>query len=288
MPRIECPHCREDFKAPSTAPGESVYCPECGEKFTPNKSDEEGISEQFQREKPQATFADEEPDRPRRNWERESPSWEEELAPRRRRRKKKKSSYAWLILTLVIVGVLVAGAAVFGVVKVVDMVVHGKTITDNDWREFSGPDKKFKVLMPGTPTRKEQAIPGLRQPMSIHVVDLNAKAFFVGYLDIPPEDFHRVPVEDRFNGAREGMLKSTPNSKVVSEKPITLDGNPGRELVVSVPGRMRLVVQIVLVDLRFYILTAVGPGYTPETADVTKFLSSFQIQKPGGGVQNRK
>ena len=96
-----------------------------------------------------------------------------------------------------------------------------------EWKTFTSPDKAFSVLMPGVPKSKEQTVAGTNQTMTIHVVDLQSKAYLASVVTVPPGEFADVSLEQRFAGAREGMLKNTPNGKLLSETKIRFERHPG-------------------------------------------------------------
>ena len=182
-----------------------------------------------------------------------------------------------LILGVAIGVIALVGICAAGVVWLVSLVGGEK-----EWVLFVGPDKKFSVLMPGVPVTKDQPAPGLNAPMKVHMLDLRRKAFFISFVDIPPHELGNVPIDQRFAAARDGGLKNTPNSVLESEKVITFEKYPGRDIVYSIPNKGRFVMRLILVDNRMYILLVGGDTITAESADVTKFFASFKLLPPGG------
>jgi hypothetical protein len=156
----------------------------------------------------------------------------------------------------------------------------GSTIADSAWQEFAPAGGRFRVEMPGTPVARNQGGPGGVQ-LSMWIVERKRphSEFIVGYGDIPPQELNLIPAAQLFEGARQGMLASTPNSQVVSEKALTLNGAPGREFVVGVKGHGQRVVHGYLVGSRFFMLLAGGDRLGPDSPEVQRFLKSFQLQE---------
>jgi hypothetical protein len=164
-------------------------------------------------------------------------------------------------------------------------------IAEEQWRDFTGPNNRFQVEMPGTPIDREERVPGLRDPIRMHVVDLGNRAFFVSVIDISREEMFdqfakdkedklRIPLEQRFKGARDGMLKNTPKAHLTSEKEIVHDGAPGREIVLQIPNEGQMVARLLAVDNRMYTLLAGGRDFAPNHADVRRFFESFRHMPP--------
>jgi hypothetical protein len=151
-------------------------------------------------------------------------------------------------------------------------------IPSDSWREFEDPDKRFRVEMPGVPVLRNEPTQNPANPVTMHVVDLHHSTFIVGHVDIPPDEFHRLSLSDRFDGGREGMLKQTPNSKLISQKNITFEGHTGREYQIGVPRQGRLVVRHIAVENRLYLMIVAGRRFTPETNEVRRMFDSFRLQ----------
>jgi hypothetical protein len=86
-------------------------------------------------------------------------------------------------------------------------------------------------------------------------------------------------VEQRFVGARQGMIANSPGASMVGEKEITLDGNPGRETVLKAPDKGTLVVRMYAVRPRIYLLFTGGKNFQPTSPEIEKFFSSFRLLK---------
>jgi hypothetical protein len=185
-------------------------------------------------------------------------------------------------------GMTAVGYTALVLTLVISAVAGGPHIDAGAWKEFSPPGGRFRIEMPGKPEFKNlPAVAGV--PLRMWMVELKSpnSAFAVEYGDIPPGQLNLIPVEQRFMGARQGMLANTPNSEVVSEKALTLKGHPGREFVLRIRGHGQMIVHTYLVGNRFFVLLAGGDRFGPNSPDVQKFLNSFQLQEaaPPPGVR---
>jgi WD40 repeat protein len=152
-------------------------------------------------------------------------------------------------------------------------------IAESAWQEFSPPGARCKLLLPGTPQTQTQVIPGTAIQSRHHQVVLKNPncVFGVAHFRMPPQEMGRLTLEERFEGARQGMLANTPGATFVSQREIKLDGHPGREIVMQMERRGKMTARLYVVGPDFYILLAGGDGFEPTTPDVVKFFDSFQL-----------
>jgi hypothetical protein len=150
-------------------------------------------------------------------------------------------------------------------------------IPEDSWLEFTSPDKRYKLLMPGKPELQKPG-KGIPAGTRMSLVDLKSGSFMVATTDIPPRLMAGVPAEMRLKGAGRGFANKIPGGKLVSEKKIEIDTYPGREFVVKAADKGQYVVRVYLVEDRLYVLAAGGKDFTAGHADVAKFLSSFKLK----------
>jgi hypothetical protein len=285
---VSCSHCHKPLGVPEEALGKTVRCPLCGNAFvaaTPPPT----ASAVTAAPAPAPVPSRPEPINPPPRAAPVAPSLAAPLPVRARRRARSEGRrpFPWLIATSVGLGV----TAVAGVVLVFVLNRPEDRLPDNIWREVRNEHGGFRVLMPGVPQPGPGA--GNRGFMTTGVeMDSSHNGFFVGYGDIPDAEFQRIPLQQRFDGARDGMLAVQKGGKLLRETAITIDGHPGREVegetlervphekphfvgavarmcAVKLPGRTRL-----------YVVVAVGPGYRADVPDIRKFLDSFHPMPP--------
>ncbi len=179
-------------------------------------------------------------------------------------------------------GLTAAGCAGLGVALPFAAGGPSPPIDAAAWQEVVAADGRFRLLMPGEPEIRVQQVAGMRGPLTVLGVERKREdaAFFLSHGEIEPWDLERVPLARRFAEARDGMLANTPGGRCVAERPIDLDGAPGREFILEVPGKGTLVARAYAAGRRWYVLLAAGRGYQPDTPDVRKFHDSFRLINP--------
>src|SRR5262249_55844537 len=163
-----------------------------------------------------------------------------------------------LVISLIAVPLAILVAV--GLFFLIKSISNGPRIDESAWKEFRPPGARCRLLLPGTPKTERQFAPGLAQPVTAYVVELKRPncVFARTHLEIPPQEFHRLTLDQRFDGARQGMLSNAPPStKLVSQREKPFKGNPGREYVLEVPKQGKMTVRVYLVKQRdVYVLLA--------------------------------
>jgi len=145
------------------------------------------------------------------------------------------------------------------------------------WSEFSSPQGRFSILMPGTPHKERQKAETPLGPIEVEIflVPFFNDSYGVSYNDYPDAITRKEFADQVLDGARNGTAKSM-KGHVVSETKITLDGHPGRDYLLGTPtGGYRS--RIYLIGQRLYQLAVRGPSTS--SADAHKFFESFRITK---------
>lgn len=149
------------------------------------------------------------------------------------------------------------------------------------WQEFTSQEGRYAVLIPGTPEEQElTAETGLRAKVAR--AETEGMTYMVIFSDLPQESL-QLGEEEFFKQFQENVVaKVESDSGAKLEKseavPITLDGNPGRELTLEAKGqgsRMR----IFLVGGRSYQVVASGSSGQLTARETGTFLDSFRLMK---------
>lgn len=86
--------------------------------------------------------------------------------------------------------------------------------------------------MPGTPQKQSQSVSTAVGPINVTMLTVTKgnEAFIVGYNDVPDQAAAVADSrpDDFLNNARDGAVNNV-HGKVTSERPLTLDGHPGKE-----------------------------------------------------------
>jgi hypothetical protein len=150
-------------------------------------------------------------------------------------------------------------------------------IPKDSWLEFTSPDKRYKLLMPGKPVLQQPG-KGISTDTKMFLVDLKSGSFAVAATDIPPRLMAGMTADMRFKSAGQGFANKVPGGKLASEKKIEIDTHPGREFVVKAADKGQYVLRAYLVENRLYVLAAGGKDFTADHADLVKFFSSFKLK----------
>jgi predicted small lipoprotein YifL len=145
--------------------------------------------------------------------------------------------------------------------------------TESDWQEFSSEEGGFSVLMPGIP--EEQ----VSEDTVIYAVELGTKlAYLVSYTNMPGS-ITDDNAEMLLDNGQEGFLK-TGDYEVVNSEAITLDGNPGRDLLIegeTDAGKVTFYLRMYLAQDKLYQLAVTAVEDEIDNAEIDLFLDSFQL-----------
>lgn len=160
------------------------------------------------------------------------------------------------------------------------------------WREFSQPEFGFSVRLPGEPFKNRVKVNPNDPRLDMHFWMAKGEGALIyqaafQQLLAAPDDAAQIKI--LLDSFRDGVVSGA-EGKVVSEKQITLDGNPGRELRVKAEN-MKGVARIYLIGSRIYLLNILnGLGeVSPKVAD--EYFASFKatamdntVSKASGSV----
>jgi hypothetical protein len=146
-----------------------------------------------------------------------------------------------------------------------------------DWQEFTSTDGNFAVLMPGSPTYEKKSQPTAMGPIDMHMftIETRQNAYIVMYSDYP-EMILKAPADKVLDGGRDGAVANT-KGKLVSDQSLSLDGFPGREFVIEIPGKGLMKLRAYLVRQRLFQVMAVGTEEKIEHEDTARYLTSFRL-----------
>ncbi len=149
---------------------------------------------------------------------------------------------------------------------------------------FQTSDKVFSAAFPGKPRMQSRTAPGAgdrRIPVVSH--ELNADGgitYAVVYTDFPQGSIRKDQVDALFDQQIERSRAR--GATVVSQQPILINGNPGRDFEVEITtktGTMRTLVRAVVVGDRSYQVMCVGPK-SLDRAQAQYFIDSFRPAAP--------
>src|SRR5262249_38993054 len=99
-------------------------------------------------------------------------------------------------LLLTLLGVPAAALVVVGAIFLIRALTAVPRIDESAWKDFRPPEAQCRLLMPGTPTSRQQPVAGLQKPMTIYMVEVKRpnSGFGFAHLRIPEHEVGRVPL----------------------------------------------------------------------------------------------
>jgi hypothetical protein len=133
----------------------------------------------------------------------------------------------------------------------------------------------FTIEMPGTPAEEPQSESGMTG--NLYTVALNDEEFTFSYTDYQAT-FNAANPEELLNAATGGAVRSI-NGTVTSERSLTLNGKPGKEIIGdgTLPRNLTFISRIYWDSPRLYTLVYMRARGTPVSANGEKFLNSFKL-----------
>jgi hypothetical protein len=149
-------------------------------------------------------------------------------------------------------------------------------------QEFKSEAGKFSVMTPVALKEQTQTMDMKVGKIVSHMFlgNFGGIGYGVGYSDYPEEAVRKSDPEKILDGARNGAVSNV-NGKLVMETKITLEGNPGRELIVdakSTQGEdLTIKSRLFLVKNRLYVVMAAAKKGKVAFSELDKFLQSFKL-----------
>ncbi|HEX3050745.1 MAG TPA: PsbP-related protein, partial [Aggregatilineaceae bacterium] len=138
---------------------------------------------------------------------------------------------------------------------------------------------KFEVTTPMKLEKEEETASTTMGEivMTMYSGENDDAAYMVNYADYPSDLVTEADAQQVFDGAISSV-----EGTIVSEKEITLDGHPGREVVVDTTVEDRnatLKMRCYMVESRFYRVMFIGEKGKVKDSEIDEFLDSFKLLK---------
>jgi hypothetical protein len=103
------------------------------------------------------------------------------------------------------------------------------------WKEFVSQEGGFSVRMPAEPKLNRQEVDTAmgKLPISFYTATTGTGGYMAGYTDFPKYSEEPQFVGAVLDGARDNVLASDSNRKMLSEKEVTIEGFPAREWLIA-------------------------------------------------------
>ncbi|MBV9957077.1 MAG: hypothetical protein JO360_01595 [Acidobacteria bacterium] len=147
--------------------------------------------------------------------------------------------------------------------------------TNNEWAQVAPAGGRFTILMPGTPKSKIETADSQYGPYTTYLFTSGSPQaiYLAGWVDYAPA--FKFGVEAELKANRDNFLKGI-NARLLTEKAIKLDGNPGIEFTAESDDVQFITSRVYIVGARPYQLIAMT-NLKEELGNVDKFLSSFKL-----------
>jgi hypothetical protein len=184
------------------------------------------------------------------------------------------------------VALLALFGGISGAVRRVGSAVANAPVNDKiQWETVS--EAGFSVSMPGKPVKHEETNTTAAGPVTVHSfqVDIESGENWQEYT-VTTTEYPHTPAFDKADPAKIfGVMRRnfiSTETKVLIDREIALDGNPGREIVVEnpkdAPPGFTLVVRLYWAKPRLYTTGFMRHTNREESsANGQKFLDSFKI-----------
>jgi hypothetical protein len=141
------------------------------------------------------------------------------------------------------------------------------------WKRFRYDADKFSVEFPAEPQAKAtDSNTGTRYFTSL---ENDSFAYFVEKAELPAD--LKKTADEVFEGYVNGAAVGT-NSKIKSQKPISLSGHPGREFVLE-SDTLVMQFRLYLLNKTLYQVLVVASKNMASRAEADRFLNSFEFLK---------
>lgn len=149
-----------------------------------------------------------------------------------------------------------------------------------NWKTQISKDGAFSVAMPSSAKAEKRVVKTATGQLDVHMLVAEGRdeaLYAVSYSDFPEAEVKRNTVAKRLDNARDGAVSSA-RGKLRSEKSITLDNHPGREIVVEKDGAVVAKMRIYVINNRLYQVMALCNG-AGSSKDAGIFMDSFRLTK---------
>jgi hypothetical protein len=157
---------------------------------------------------------------------------------------------------------------------------YSPTISSSSWESIN--EDGFSLSMPGKPAKSDDSIPSAAGPLPLRMYTLNKgfEGYITGYTEYPDIVFTSTEPEQLLDGAQQGAISNV-KGEVTSQRSITLNGHPGREIVGTSPAQnVGFTARVFLAKPRMYMLVYTQYDKSKSiSADGKRFLESFQITR---------
>lgn len=160
-------------------------------------------------------------------------------------------------------------------------LIDSRAANGQEWKKITPDGTGISVEMPGDPKPTTQTVdtPAGKVEIVLYVLEVPKGAFLVNATTIPP-NAPPATVDERLDGARNGAVNNS-GGKLVSESKISINGHPGRQLLIENSMGLFIHARVFIVDKKLVQTVAVS-DQKDATDDIKRFMDSLKLLKAGG------
>jgi hypothetical protein len=152
------------------------------------------------------------------------------------------------------------------------------------WRTHESAAGGFKCELPASPRKDMAMIAGVQDEPGVNIEGTilwsKLEEFSVIYAEIDPWKRSTMTDDAIINEAITTAVADSPGTRKTSERPVTVNGFTGKEIVLEIPDYGPGVMRIIVADTRLYIVVAGGRFASPNEPRIRRFIDSFEITDP--------
>jgi len=155
-------------------------------------------------------------------------------------------------------------------------LAHGQ---QRHWEEFVSSEGGFSVLMPEKPmpnTVSFDTPKGRKESRSFSYSDEKLTDYLVAFAKFREMKTRELDYDEMFDKIQKGILIGDPGT-VRSKIALTLDGNPGREVMIEHPDGSVKIHRFYFVGDYFYQLSVEVKKFDCRDESTERFLNSFKL-----------
>ena len=145
----------------------------------------------------------------------------------------------------------------------------------DQWREFRSDADGFVVSLPQAPTVTSRRIKDTKATQSMFLIEKGELAYLVSVIQMEKGTGPKNPDQKYFQNLMKNYTEGS-TTTLRTSKPATIAGKPGIDGI-SDAGNSTHQVQILVPGDRVYMVIYVGPKGQENSADPTRFRSSFKL-----------
>jgi hypothetical protein len=160
------------------------------------------------------------------------------------------------------------------------LMLRDQLFGDGSWREFTPEGGRFSILVPRTPRETTETIETETGTLDEHTFTvIHGDIAYIAIYGDYPQSLTNVDLYAMLDALRDGAVESV-DGRLLSERAISINGYPGREVKVKISSSSEtaiMQVRIYIVRNRLYYIYTMAPEERASSPSIKKFLSSFKL-----------